>query len=96
MTYETPCRVRDKVGFLEPTVRAREPLYVRGVHALVLAKGYTPSLSKGSLKRMRGAHLRGQVHEEASTRHQGGGFIFSHVVAAFFGPISLLHTHPSG
>ncbi len=96
MTYETPCCVRDGVGFLEPTVRVREPLYLRGVHAPSLAKGYTLSPSKGSLKRMRGAHLRGQVHEETSTRHRGGGFIFSHVVAAFFGPISLLHTHPPG
>ena len=74
MTTETPCRVRDGVSFLEPTTNEREPLQMCGVHALGLAKGFTLSLSKGSLKRMRGTHLRGQVHKETPTRHQGGGF----------------------
>jgi len=73
MTTGTPCRVRDGVGFLEPTAKDREPLQVRGVHALSLSKGR----SKGSLKRMRGTHLRAQVHEETSTRHLGGGFLLS-------------------
>lgn len=73
MTTGTPCRVRDGVGFLEPTAKDREPLQVRGVHALSLSKGR----SKGSLKRMRGTHLRAQVHEETSTRHPGGGFLLS-------------------
>ena len=67
MTIETPCRVRDGESFLEPLEENRESLQLRGVHAL--------SLSKGSLKRMRGAHLRGQVHEETPTRHRGGGFL---------------------
>jgi len=74
MTTETPCRVRDGVSFLEPTTNEREPLQVCGVHALGLGKGFTLSRSKGSLKRMRGTHLRGQVHKETPTRHQGGGF----------------------
>jgi len=74
MTTETPCRVRDGVSFLEPTTNEREPLQMCGVHALGLAKGFTLSRSKGSLKRMRGTHLRGQVHKETPTRHQGGGF----------------------
>lgn len=82
MTTGTPCRVRDGVGFLEPTAKDREPLQVRGVHTLGLAKGYTLSLSKGSLKRMRGTHLRAQVHEETSTRHRGGGFFFLRFPAA--------------
>ena len=73
MTTGTPCRVRDGVGFLEPTAKDREPLQVRGVDALSLSKGR----SKGSLKRMRGTHLRWQVHEETSTRHPGGGFLLS-------------------
>jgi len=77
MTTGTPCRVRDGVGFLEPTAKDREPLQVRGVHTLGLAKGYTLSRSKGSLKRMRGTHLRAQVHEETSTRHPGGGLLLS-------------------
>lgn len=75
MTIETPCRVRDGVGFLEPLEKSREPLQLRGVHALSLAKGHTLSLAKGSLKRMRGTHLQGQVHEETPTRHRGGGFL---------------------
>ncbi len=74
MTTETPCRVRDGVSFLEPTSNDREPLQWRGVHALSLARGYTLSLSKGSLKRMRGTHLRRQVHKETPRRHQGGGY----------------------
>ena len=74
MTTGTPCRVRDGVGFLEPTAKDREPLQSRGVHTL--------SLSKGSLKRMRGTHLRWQVHEETSTRHRGGGFFFLRFPAA--------------
>ena len=74
MTNGTPCRVRDGVGFLEPTAIDREPLQLRGVHTL--------SLSKGSLRRMRGTHLRGQVHEETSTRHRGGGFCFLRFSAA--------------
>jgi len=74
MTTETPCRVRDGVSFLEPTTNEREPLQMCGVHALGLAKGFTLSRSKGSLKRMRGTHLRSQVHKETPTRHQGGGF----------------------
>ena len=74
MTTETPCRVRDGVSFLEPTTNEREPLQMCGVHALGLAKGFTLSRSKGSLKRMRGTHLRGQVHKETPTRHRGGGF----------------------
>ena len=74
MTTGTPCRVRDGVSFLEPTTNEREPLQMCGVHALGLAKGFTLSRSKGSLKRMRGTHLRGQVHKETPTRHQGGGF----------------------
>src|SRR3972149_1173570 len=82
MTTETPCRVRDGVSFLEPTTNEREPLQVCGVHTLGLAKGFTLSSSngftlshsKGSLKRMRGTHLRGQVHKEPPTRHRGGEF----------------------
>ena len=74
MTIGTPCRVRDGVGFLEPTAKDREPLQSRGVHTLCL--------SKGSLKRMRGTHLRAQVHEETSTRHSGGGFFFLRIPAA--------------
>lgn len=77
MTTETPCRVRDGVGFLEPTAKEREPLQSRGEHTLGLAKGFTLSLSKGSLKRMQGAHLRGQFHEETPTRHRGRGFLVS-------------------
>ena len=77
MTTGTPCRVRDGVGFLEPTAKDREPLQVRGVHTLGLAKGYTLSRSKGSLKCMRGTHLRAQVHEETSARHPVGVFTFS-------------------
>ena len=77
MTTETTCRVRDGVGFLEPTAKEGEPLQSRGVHTLGLAKGSTMSLSKGSLKRMQGAHLRGQVQEETPTRHRGGGFLVS-------------------
>ena len=87
MTTGTPCRVRDGVGFLEPTAIEREPLQVRGVHALSLSKGR----SKGSLKRMRSTHLRAQVHEETSTRHPGGGLLLS--------PLSRRHPHlhlPSG
>ena len=79
MTPGTPCRVRDGVCFLEPTEKKREPLQLRGVHAL--------SLSKGSLKRMRGAPLRGQVHEETPTRHRGGGFLFFRFPAAI--PVSI-------
>ena len=82
MTTGTPCRVRDGVGFLEPTAKDREPLQVRGVHTLGLAKGYTLSRSQGSLKRMRGTHLRAQVHEETSARHPGGGFYFLRFPAA--------------
>lgn len=78
MTTGTPCRVRDGVGFLEPTAKDREPLQVRGVHTLSLSKGRP----KGSLKRMRGTHLRGQVHEETSTRHRGGGFFILRFLAA--------------
>lgn len=74
MTTETPCRVRDGVSFLEPTTNERELLQMCGVHALGLAKGFTLSRSQGSLKRMRGTHLRGQVHKETPTRHRGGGF----------------------
>jgi len=74
MTTEAPCRVRDGVSFLEPTTNEREPLQVCGVHTLGLAKGFTLSHSKGSLKRMRGTHLRGQVHKETPTRHRGGEF----------------------
>lgn len=85
MTYETPCRVRDGVGFLEPTEKEREPLYLRGVHAPSLAKGSTLRLSTGSLKRMRGTHLREQVHEETPTRHQGGGLVLFRLPAAFPG-----------
>jgi hypothetical protein len=75
MTIETPCRVRDGVSFLEPLARDREPLQLRGVHALSQSKESTLSLSKGSLKRVRGTHLHGQVHEETPTRHRGGGFL---------------------
>lgn len=82
MTTGTPCRVRDGVGFLEPTAKEREPLQVRGVHTLVRSKGHALSLPKGSLKRMRGTHLRGQVHEETSTRHRGGGFFILRFLAA--------------
>jgi hypothetical protein len=82
MTTGTPCRVRDGVGFLEPTAIDREPLQVRGVHTLNRSKGHAQSLPKGSLRRMRGTHLRGQVHEETSTRHQGGGFFFLRFPAA--------------
>lgn len=73
MTIETPCRVRDGVGFLEPLKHERESLHLRGVHASSLSKGETLSQSKGSLKRVRGTHLRGQVHKETPTRHRGGG-----------------------
>lgn len=66
MTLGTPCRVRDEGGFLEPTEKEREPSHLRGVH--------TPRLPRGSLKRMRGTHLRAQVQEGAPTRHRGGGF----------------------
>ncbi len=79
MTAETPCRVRDGVGFLEPTEEKREPSQLRGVHAL--------SLSKGSLKRMRGTHLQRQVHEETLTRHRGGGFLLSRFPAALPAPV---------
>ena len=90
MRTGTPCRVRDGVGFLEPTAKDREPLQVRGVHTPGLAKeftlssskGFTLSRSKGSLKRMRGTHLRAQVHEETSTRHSGGGFFILRIPAA--------------
>ncbi len=90
MTIETPCRVRDGVGFLEPLEREREPLQMRGVHAPSRSRGYTPSRSKGSLKRMRGAHLRGQVHEETSTRHRGGGFMVFRFPAALPNSVSPL------
>ena len=97
MTYETPCRVRDGVGFLEPTEKEREPLYVRGVHAPSLARGSTLGLSRGSLKRMRGAHVREQVHEETPTRHRGGGDVLFRFPAAFPGSASfLIPIHPSG
>lgn len=97
MTYETPCRVRDGVGFLEPTENEREPLYLRGVHAPSLGKGYTLSPSKGSLKRMQGAHLQGQVHEETITRHRGGGFLLFPLPAAVSGSVPFLFsTHLSG
>ena len=82
MTIETPCRVRDGVGFLEPTSNDREPLHWRGVHAL--------SLSKGSLKRMRGTHLRGQVHKETPRRHRGGGYLLFRFPAALPDPVSPL------
>ncbi len=90
MTTETPCRVRDGVSFLEPTSNDREPLQWRGVHALSLARGYTLSLSKGSLKRMRGTHLRGQVHKETPRRHQGGGYLLFRFPAALPDPVSPL------
>lgn len=66
MMCETPCRVRDRVGFLEPTEKEGEPGQMRGVHAL--------SSTRGSLKRMQGAHLECQVQKETPTRHKGGGF----------------------
>jgi hypothetical protein len=81
MTSRTPCRVRDGVSFLEPTAKERESLQSRGVQTL--------SSSKGSLKRVRGAHLRGQVHKETLTRHRGGGFEpfrFSAPIPAAFSP----------
>ncbi len=83
MTIETPCRVRDGVGFLEPLEQEREPLHLRGVHALSQSKGSPLSLSKGSLKRVRSPHLRGQVHKETPTRHRGGGYLFVRFPAAF-------------
>lgn len=87
MMIETPCRVRDGVGFLEPTAHKREPLESRGVHALGLSTGETPSKSKGSLKRMRGTHLHGQVHEEIPTRHRGGGCLLCRFPAIFPVPV---------
>ncbi len=70
MMFDTPCRVRDRAGFLEPTEKKGEPVQLRGVHA--------PSLSRGSLKRMQGANLRWQVQKETPTRHKGGGLSLSH------------------
>jgi len=97
VTCETPCRVRDGVGFLEPTVKERGPLYLRGVHAPRLARGFTLSLSRGSLKRMPGAHLREQVHKETPTRHRGGGFVLFRLSGAFHGSGPFfLPMHPSG
>ncbi len=82
MIYETPCRVRDGVGFLEPTEKEREPLHLRGVHV---------SASGGeSLKRMRGTHLREQVHEGTPTRHRGGGFLFFRLSAVLAGSVPSL------
>lgn len=69
MTIETPCRVRDGEGFLEPLEEDRESLQLRGVHAL--------SLSKGSLKRMRGPHLRGRFMRKHPHDTEVGGFCFS-------------------
>lgn len=82
MTTETPCRVRDGVRFLEPTVKKREPLQLRGVQALN-GSGSTLSLSKGSLKRVQGTHLREQVRKETPTRHRGGGSLHFRLPAAF-------------
>lgn len=82
MTIETPCRVRDGIGFLEPLEEDREPLHLRGVHV--------SALGRESLKRMRGTHLRGQVHEETSTRHRGGGFLIFRNPAALPDSVSPL------
>lgn len=80
MMYRTPCRVREWAGFLEPTAKEREPVQLRGEHA--------PSLSRGSLKRMRGAHLEWQAQEETPPRHKGGGFFISRPSAVPSGSVA--------
>lgn len=69
MMCVTPCRVRDGAGFLEPTEKEGEPVQLRVVHA--------PSLSRGSLKRMLGAHLEWQVQKETPHTAQRWGVFVS-------------------